>query len=373
MKILHIITHYYPHVYGAENFAMHLAQHQAKQGHEVYVVTGRWQDSWPSEETLHKVKIYRVEVNKTRYIQTILSIWPLTRKARQIIQSKNIEVIHSHIYPGMLVGAKLKKEFALPWLATIQGGDIGDYKESFGPLGTTFKKIIGKALQKADLVHAVSSYLKKELVKMELDNKKITVVPNGVDVNKFTTQNPKPKNNNKIKLVTSSRLETKNNLTQLVKVVSDLTHKDYDITLDIYGTGSLEQALKTEIKTLRLEKIVKLKGYVKQSKLSIVLPNYDVFVRLSTQEGFGISFIEAMACGLLTIGTPVGGITDIITDRENAYLIDLNKNISKQFISIIKDRKNWPAISRNGRNTVTEKFAWSKVLTQMDQLYKKII
>jgi len=372
MKILHIITHYYPQVYGAENFTQHLAERQAKDGHQVWVLTGRWNKNWKSNEKINGVKVCRVEVNKIRYIQTTLAIWPFYKKGCQLLVKHKFDLIHTHIYPGMLVGAKLVKKFKFKFLATIQGGDIGDYQESFGLAGFIFKKIISRALQSADKVHVVSTYLEKELIKMGIDQKKIIMIPNGVDIKRFKIEDLKFKNQERIKIVTTSRLEKKNNLIQLVEVVNKLRQKGHKLTLDIYGTGSLENNLKSEIRNQKSEKFIKLRGYIKQKELAKTLSDCDVFIRLSTVEGFGISFIESMAAGLITIGTKVGGIVDIISDQKNGYLIDLNKNIEIQLEKILKRKSSWSKINKQARKTAEQKFAWPDILKKMDQLYQSI-
>lgn len=417
MKILHIITHYFPHVYGAENFAQHFAEYQATTGHTVQVLTGQWNQQWPKEETINQVNLYRVGVIRVRYIQTLLATLPFLWQAYRLHRKYRFETIHCHIYPGMIVGAILKafrfQVSSFRFVATIQGGDIGDYPEVFGPFAGVAKPLIGWALKHADRVHCVSTYLRDEVIKMGVNRTKIVVVPNGVDVHKFKFQSSKfkieeknrskeentrtQKHKNKrnrsqrtevkiqnlesrierknIRLISTSRLEAKNNLHQLIEVVNKLRDKGYNIILDIYGTGSLQANLESAICNLQLQNSIRLKGYADHDKLPSILPEYDIFIRLSTQEGFGISFIEAMACGVIPIGTPVGGIRDIIQNGVNGYLLKMtndqlpmtNDKIAAQLTSIFQSSIHWDKIRQNARQTVQEKFAWDQVLTQVDQ------
>jgi glycosyltransferase involved in cell wall biosynthesis len=172
---------------------------------------------------------------------------------------------------------------------------------------------------------------------------------------------PKP-----IRFISTSRLEDKNNLPSLVKLITALHKKHENITLDIYGAGSQHQALKNLIKDLNSSKYIKLKGYIENTKLAQTLPKYNYFIRLSKQEGFGISFIEAMACGVIPIATQIGGIKDIIKDKENGYFIDLNEDLVKQLESIIT--KNTAKLAQSARKETVEKFSWDNVLRQMDKL-----
>lgn len=157
MKILHIITHYHPIVYGAENFAKHLAEYQVNKGNTVHVLTGRWERSWLKNEKINGVTVYRVSIVNIRFIKTILAIFPLFFSAFKLCKKEEVNVVHTHIYPGMLVGWLLKKTLNITFIATIQGGDIGDYPEVFGPFSSMAKSIIGVCLKSADKVHCVST------------------------------------------------------------------------------------------------------------------------------------------------------------------------------------------------------------------------
>jgi glycosyltransferase involved in cell wall biosynthesis len=427
MKIVHLITHYYPHVYGAENFALHLAEHQARY-HDVHVVTGLWDPSWKISEIVNGVTVHRVGVNKTRYIQTLIAWIPILAKALQLNKEQKIDLLHAHIYPSLIAGAFFKKFTRAKVIVTIQGGDLGDYPEVFGPkpVANIFKVLIGWCLRQVDLVHCVSSHLVTEVIKLGVEKSKVKLVSNGVDTAKFRPANrnvdsrhPEPTNialsyqtdtptssqtdtltssrtgrssvrmssrtcrssvrmssrtgrrqdpgsPKPIRFISTSRLEDKNNLPSLVKLITALHKKHENITLDIYGAGSQHQALKNLIKDLNSSKYIKLKGYIENTKLAQTLPKYNYFIRLSKQEGFGISFIEAMACGVIPIATQIGGIKDIIKDKENGYFIDLNEDLVKQLESIIT--KNTAKLAQSARKETVEKFSWDNVLRQMDKL-----
>lgn len=373
MAILHIITHYYPVVYGAENFAQNLAQHQTKTD-EVHVVTGRWQAEWKNEERYKRVFIHRVSVFRLKYIQTITAVIPFFFKAFQLVVKHNIPIIHTHIYPGMIVGYLLKKIFPkIFFLATIQGGDIGDYDEIYGPFKQLAKKIIAKCLSATDKTHCVSISLKKELLKMGVREDKITVIPNAIYTSKFS-----PGKNiftdsirNKIRLISTSRLEKKNNLESLILAIKKLNNKNNTVSLDIFGTGSLKTTLEKVIAKNRLSKVVRLHSYISQKRLPKIIKKFDIFIRLSTQEGFGISFIEAMAAGLIVVGTNVGAIPEIITHKKDGYLVDISKHIAPQLKKVFTDRSRWLKIKKMAIQTARTRYAWNKLYPKINKLYQQ--
>ncbi|OGV90843.1 hypothetical protein A3A66_00665 [Microgenomates group bacterium RIFCSPLOWO2_01_FULL_46_13] len=371
MVILHIITHYFPVVYGAENFAQQLAEQQAKE-HTVHVVTGRWRSWWRKTQHYNGVLIHRTRVIKLRYLQTILATIPFLLQSRYILKGDSTATVHTHIYPGMIVGAFLKILVPNIYLvATIQGGDIGDYDEVFGPFKTQAKIVISWALNRADKVHCVSVNLKKQLALMGVKKNKIVVIPNGINVDYRQRVNlSRITSKRTIRFISTSRLENKNNLEELIYILSQRRRQKPRITLDIYGSGSLEKKLKLLIQKLRLTEQIKIKPYLSQNKLKRLLSRYDGFIRLPKQEGFGISFIEAMASGLITIGAVSGGVPEIIFHGKTGYLIDLKRPIRSQFQDIIKQRNHWQTIALAGQNEVIKKFSWQLVYGRMKFLYK---
>jgi len=82
--------------------------------------------------------------------------------------------------------------------------------------------------------------------------------------------------------------------------------------LIIIGSGELEDSLKSLADRLDLGQNVIFLGDINHDDLPRYLSVGDVFVRHSLSEGLGNAFLEAMACGIPVIGTPVGGIVDFI-------------------------------------------------------------
>ncbi|MGF1938171.1 MAG: glycosyltransferase family 4 protein [Nostoc sp. ChiQUE02] len=87
------------------------------------------------------------------------------------------------------------------------------------------------------------------------------------------------------------------------------------------GDGDIEQAGNL-IKTLNLENYIKLPGWIGPDERDILLTQADVFVLPSYNEGLPLAMLEAMAWELPVIVTPVGGITEIVTQSENGLIVN---------------------------------------------------
>ncbi len=380
MKILMQQGAYFPWIGGAEIFMQKLAEYLVARGHQVDIVTGLWSqpdfytENWDKEfEVINGVNVYRVRTARIKNVDVLSCVWRMIWKTTELARKNDYDIIHSHIFPAMVCGAATKKDKKL--LLTLQGGDIGEYKESNLIIRMLEMPFIFWSVKKADLVHAVSTHIASAARK--LGAKEVTVVPNGVDISIF---HPGDRSQMKKKLgyrldekiiVSSSRLTPKNGLDYLIKAVANVPN----VKLIIIGDGEQRKSLESLISTLKVGERVSLLGYLEHSKLPDYLNAADVFCRPSINEGFGISFIESMACRIPTIGTSVGGITDIIIDGKNGMLVPPEDvaALTKALRIVIRDKDFRRGIAEQGLKTVREKFTWEVVLRQMENVYEGVM
>jgi len=85
-----------------------------------------------------------------------------------------------------------------------------------------------------------------------------------------------------------------------------------------------------------------------------------VFINAALTEPFGLTLIEAAACGVPVVATDDGGPRDIIKNCKNGILVDVSntKNISKAINKIIDDKKLWRGLSENGMKNVKKHYTW---------------
>jgi glycosyltransferase involved in cell wall biosynthesis len=433
MRILMPLGCYYPWVGGAEVFAQKLAECLADRGDEVEVVTGRWADKEvKEEEEIGGVRVRRVEpMTDVRFLKTLGWIWPGYRESLKILEIKDkqslsqrdqklkaplsgkeklldrdsssslmapplndgrgISLMHAHIFPGMVVGALLKRRTDWPLLTTVQGGDLADYPETTGMGLGILTPMIGWSLRQADMVHAVSEYLAEKAKK--LGAKKTIVVPNGVDTKVFRP-------GDKIKLrkklgfseddliiVSHSRLTPKNGLDLLIKAFSRI--KNYELRIRgenkkretrnlkllIMGGGHQRGELEGLIRDLRLGETVTLAGEKPHREIPDYLAMGDGFCRPARDEGFGISFIEAMACGLPVVGTRVGGIPEVVDEGETGWLVESEneEEVVTALVRLLGDKELRKKMGEKGRKVAVERFGWERVLKRMEEVYQLLI
>ena len=228
--------------------------------------------------------------------------------------------------------------------------------------------LIRFAFRKADVVGAVS--LHSARLAREYGAKNVVVVPNGVNLEKYKVHKIR-KVNKVFKIITTSSLIPRNGIDTLIEACKSL---DFNFELLIAGDGPEKNKLELLMKNYKLQNKIKFLGRVPSSKIPSLLYTSDLFVRPSRAEGFGSSFIEAMAAAVPVIGTPVGGITDFLINNETGLLVAPNDPVGLSMA--IKQMCANPSLARkfssNAYKLVERKFVWGKIAGQVLGVFRLI-
>ena len=184
---------------------------------------------------------------------------------------------------------------------------------------------------------------------------KLSVSPNYINANKF-----KPHKTKKFydRIVFVGRLSKEKNIFNLIKAVSET-----GITLDVYGRGELEGSLREYARKEKAK--VNFMGTVPNSELPDILNRYKYFILPSYFEGMPKSLLEAMACGLVVIGTNVGGIRYIIQHKINGFLCEPTADsIVATLNKLLLDRSLCEHLVKSAREFVVKECSLDRVVRQ---------
>ena len=362
-----------PYTGGAEIFVDEISKRLTVDGHTIYLVTSKPDSTLPRYENRKSTRIFRVGNSilpgfsyLINGVQTVLN---LNKK-------HNFDIIHAHMgipsYAG-LIGAFSGKIMGKPVILSFQGGRAWVMNRYI------FRPFSKYMFSSSTVVHTVSTYL-SEIAK-RFGGKNIVRIPNGVDLTTFKPEynlkeiinikkNLGISDQNKI-LITVSRIDEKNGILDLIRAIKGVVVKDQDVKLLIVGDGPLRSTVEKEIRTLNLENYVIIVGNRRHEEIPNFLALADVFIRPSLSEGFGISFIEAMACGVPVIGSCVGGIPDFLYNNKTGLLVhpgEIN-DISQAIFKVLNDLHLAKELSKNAYNMVVKRYAWENIVKDIRNLY----
>jgi mannosylfructose-phosphate synthase len=222
-----------------------------------------------------------------------------------------------------------------------------------------------------------------------VDFEKLNVIYPGIDTEYFNTT----KNNydKKVKLeensvLTMSRLVPAKGIDRVIDALNLIKNK-VNLHLYIGGGGpddefkseeerNTETQLRDHISRLKLQDRVTFLGYIDHDTL---LPAYyratDTFVLGGRYEPFGLTTLEAMACGTVPIVSSVAGSKEVIVDGLNGFIIDTHnrKQLSELLLKLMTDAKLRKKISENAAFTIKEHYSWEKIAGKVINLYKSLL
>jgi glycosyltransferase involved in cell wall biosynthesis len=391
-----------PHHGGQNVYVKELSRHLGALGLEIDVYS-RWENQHqPADEKYSRgTRVIRVPVGPPDAIQKeqIISLlkdiasWIPEFQAEHGLQ---YGLIHSHYYFSGAVGIHLKNVWGIPLVHTTHS--LGAIKEA--ALGNKDHspnarfKIEQKICQEADRIIATSPQEKFDLQEYyQADPAKITIIPCGVNLDLFQAL-PQPESKKSIAfneedfiITYVGRLEERKGIKTLLEAVALLDHPSIQVVI-VGGVPSEKPFLSWSelddepyrqyaelIDKFGIVSQVTFTGGKPQNQLSKYYSAADVTVIPSYYEPFGMTAIEALACGSPVVASRVGGLKSSVVENEVGALFeprdaeDLAENIKLLFDQPgLKDEYR-----KNARPYVEEKFSWKAVSKAAAAVYQELM
>ncbi len=356
MKIAFVCEAVYPYFQGGrEKRLFEITTRLAKRGHDVHIYTMKW---WKGSKivkengvTLHAIsplfKMY--DKNGKRCISQALAFsfycLQLPWESFDIIDADSMP--HFPVFPSWVAAKMNNKPLIVTWHEKW-----GKYWLKY--MG--FSGIFGMAVERFAEMFTPKALAISQLTSKRLKVRKKVIIPNGISFDFINKVKPSKKNYD-ISYV--GRLIKHKNVDLLIKVANKKGYKTV-----VMGSGPDERKLKA-----LAGKTVEIVGRVEtDEEIYANIKSSKVFVTLSEREGFGISIIEAMACGtpVITLDHPDNAGTALIYEGKNGYVVSKNEKVIELGIeACIKGSKEMSKSSL----TTGKSFDWEKIVDKIEKLY----
>ena len=301
----------------------------------------------------------------------------LASQLSKLIKEFTPDIIHAHspyvVFNRVL--AKLQEDGMLdemPLIATIHGRP----KPLILPSGERTTDIESFSdVCPFDLILAVS-----ENVATVLDEylaKKGTEVPIlplylGIDLNVF---HPMPEVEKKWDIAFMGRLEEMKAVDLFPEMLAHLKREYPDLKMIITGEGSLKEKLLSDFDIVEVSHMVDYLGVVEIKDVPKLINQSRIFIYPSREEPFGLSILEAMACGVPVVTTNVYGPKEIVTEGVDGLTVDPDSvSALVKAISILLDNpKSRDKIGKNGRTVVEKRFDINQHLATLVSIYQDLL
>jgi glycosyltransferase involved in cell wall biosynthesis len=313
---------------------------------------------------LYKSQVYTIPSPKASKV--------LTRSLQQL----RPDLVHASLTlsPLDFVLPEICEELNIPLVATFHPPFDGKRRNLKSGTQLFTYQIYAPFLAHYDRVIVFSQLQQNFLIRLGVPAEKLAVIPNGVDVQKYSpgSSNLKLQFSAQRLFVYQGRIATEKNVESLLRAWKQSELGDSS-KLVIVGDGSLAASL---MPFYGEEHGIIWLGFVADEQRRIeILRAADVFILPSLLEGLSLSLLEAMACGVACVATDAGADGEVLED--GAGVILNTHRVASQLQTLLpqfRDHPEWTSLlGQKARKRVLERYTLSCNITQLEKLYAEVL
>lgn len=295
---------------------------------------------------------------------------------RKLIRDEHVDIVQTYFETSNLWGGLVAK---------LSGALLLSSRRDMGILRKTKHALAYRLVNRlSDRVLAVSEEVKRFCVDADhIDPKKISVVYNGVDLQHIAAEAKQENPFAAAEWAGATHIITCVANVRRVKGIDVLIRTAQRVCRELPGAvflvaGSLyerdfSEEVQKMIHSLGLEKNVKLLGFVGDPLPLLKMSN--AFCLLSRSEGFCNALLEAMACGVPSVVTRVGGNPEAIDDGENGFLVPVGDDATaaERLLSLLRNPERAIRIGEAGRTAAQTRFSAETMIQKLISLYRDLL
>lgn len=367
----------YPTYGGSGVVATELGKALAERGHEIHIISY----ALPHRLTNFVENIYFHEVEFSNYplFEFQLYTLALTSKMVEVVKYEKLDLLHVHYAIPHAVSGYLAKQILskgngnqLKLVTTLHGTDI-----TLVGLEPSFLPLVKFSIEESCGVTAVSRFLKEKTLTNYHIEKDIDVIYNFVDTELYKQIDSKAFRNHMVPggekvLVHVSNFRPVKRVPDTIRILEKVK-KEIPCKLVLVGDGPERSECERLTRELNLQKDVIFLG--KQDGLVEILNSSDLFLMPSQSESFGLSALEAMACGLPVVSTSVGGLPELVIHNETGFIAEIGDidRMARYAVDLLTNERKYDEFSKNSLNRAVKYFDKNVIVPQYEELYMRIL
>lgn len=396
MRILHVFDHSIPLHSGYTFRSAAILREQRALGWETYHLTSPKQAGCSvSEETVDGLHFYRTPMPRGSFSRLpVLNLFAQMRATeKRLLEVANIvkpDIIHAHSpalngMPAVRVGRALNIPVVYEIRAFWEDAAVDHGSTREGSLRYRLTRSQETWVVKhADAITTICQGLQDDLIARGTGSEKITVIPNAVDLDKFSLSGEPDLALQKQLGLTGRRVlgfigsfYAYEGLDLLLEALPEILSEMPDVKLLLVGGGPQEQNLRAQARRLNLEDRIVFTGRVPHHEVNRYYDLVDVLVyarhvmRL-TDLVTPLKPLEAMAQGRLFVASDVGGHKELIRNGQTGLLFPAGDAhaLATTVMSLLDHPDQWPRLKANGRRFVETERTWKKSVSNYIPVYQ---
>jgi phosphatidylinositol alpha-1,6-mannosyltransferase len=346
-------------------------------GKEIHIVTAKVPGS-EAHDLNHPNTIYRLELRRHPWLkpESLAMYAKLLWASLKVAWRHPIAAVHAgRVLPEGLVGWVVARMSAKPLVVYAHGEEIATWRQP-----AKFRAMVFTYLH-ADRVIANSEFTYKLLRQLGVPGEKIVRISPGVDTERFRPGLPTQDLFERLGLTQETplilsvgRLSRRKGFDQVIRALPEVRQKIPPVHYAIIGVGEDQEYLKRLAAEIGVADRVHFLGHVPMEELArwynacrvFAMPNREI---AGDNEGFGIVYLEAAACGKPSLAGRDGGTADAVLDGVTGVRVDGNSvaQIAAALIALLQAPE---ALGQKALKIVRQEYAWPRVVEKTKALFK---
>ena len=366
----------YPTYGGSGAVATELGMALAQRGHEVHFVT--YKLPFRLQTFLPRVYFHEVDVGRYPLFEYPPYDLALAVRMHEVVRDHELNVLHCHYALPHATSAWIAREMLrregrdVALVTTLHGTDITIVGQD-----PSFHSITKFSIEKSDRLTAVSDYLREETWSaFGCAGCGIEVIPNFIDPAvydraKYDGSLRAQFDGDRKVLMHISNFRPVKRVRDVVKVYAAV-NKAVPSVLVMVGDGPERHEAEHEAKQLGVGENVHFLGKIEQ--VAPLLSSADLFLLPTDKESFGLSALEALACGTPVIGTNAGGLPEVVRSGETGELRTVGDvgGMADAAVELLRTPAKWGAMSRHGAADARARFSMDDIVGRYERLYQSV-
>ncbi|HUN65333.1 MAG TPA: N-acetyl-alpha-D-glucosaminyl L-malate synthase BshA [Bacteroidota bacterium] len=364
----------YPTYGGSGVVAAELGKALAERGHRIHFISYAMPirlDGFSDNIIYHEVEIASYPL-----FDFPLYTPALASKIVEVARFEKLDILHAHYAIPHATSAYLAKQILGPdgprIVTTLHGTDI-----TLVGLEPSYLPVMKFSIEQSDGVTAVSRFLKEKTLTNYHIEKEIQVIPNFVDTRKYVRTDASriretiAPGGEKV-LIHVSNFRGVKRVGDVVRIF-ERVHQKIPSKLMLVGDGPDRSNCEQLARDLGVFGEIKFLG--KQSELIALLSAADLFLIPSQSESFGLSALEAMACGTPVIASSVGGLPELVQHGATGYIAEIGDidRMARYSIDLLTNDQKYRMFSLAARNRAVELFDSRGIVDRYERYYEQVL
>jgi phosphatidylinositol alpha-mannosyltransferase len=367
MRIVLVAEDYYPQLGGVPEHVHHLALELNRRGHATTVVTSRMRGDHHDDAFVHRMGT-SIVLYANGGISRLTGGWKLTRRMTELFRAERFDLVHVHggLAPTFgLIAPSAARRAGIPVVATFHSWfprSVG-YRVLRHPLQQLLDQHAALVAVSDPVVQALSRYFSGTW----------EIIPNGVDVGYFHPNGRRPGDalERGPRLLFLARLEPRNGLRTVLDAMPHILRRFPNARLTVAGEGPWRGYYQRRARPLGAH--VTFLGRVFDDR-PLHYGSADLYLCPTTRASFGVTLLEAMACGTPLVVSDNVGFRSVVGDGTEAIIVpnDDPAAWAETTIELIEDPERRAAMGCAGLAKAND-FAWPRIADRTLALYRRVL